>query len=242
MTLKDIEAEKKKKQSGFMAKYLEKSTFDNQTLNQLLAIWLIQSALPWSRIDDLLLAISFNYACRGVKLFSCTWAAIEAHKLYVNLQEQVLSTLKTLKSKITLIHDVWTTKGNHHAFMGIAAAYVSDDWVFRICHLGINKDVEIEETGANQFDGDLDGDGDDIEMGNEESDSKSKVEAPLEIQKNRVSQILKKVNFVIQKITSSAARQSEFAVWSTKLKYNGPSLIAGYRIRWNVQWQSRDRA
>jgi hypothetical protein len=47
MTLKDIEAKKKiKKQSGFMAKYLEKSTFDNQTLNQLLAIWLIQSALP----------------------------------------------------------------------------------------------------------------------------------------------------------------------------------------------------
>ncbi|PLW37678.1 hypothetical protein PCASD_12202 [Puccinia coronata f. sp. avenae] len=319
MTLKDIEAKKKKKQSGFMAKYLEKSTFDNQTLNQLLAIWLIQSALPWSRIDDLLLAISFNYARRGVKLFSCTWAAIEAHKLYVNLQEQVLSTLKTLKSKITLIHDVWTTKGNHHAFMGIAAAYVSDDWFLLqtlsptqttdsgsnngtltaevdqlvakktsinllltrnhircFCHkvalilkaglhyiniekkgltkekkitLGfvpgldtIGKDVEIKETGANQFDGDLDGDGDDIEMGNEESDSKSKVEAPLEIQKNRVSQILKKVNFVIQKITSSAARQSEFAVWSTKLKYNGPSLIAGYRIRWNVQWQSRDRA
>jgi hypothetical protein len=84
-----------------MAKYLEKSTFDNQTLNQLLAIWLIQSALPWSRIDDLLLEISFNYACRGVKLFSRTWAAKEAHKLYFNLQEQVLSTLK-----VWLFHSV----------------------------------------------------------------------------------------------------------------------------------------
>jgi hypothetical protein len=42
-----------------------------------------------------------------------------------------------LKSKITLIHDVWTTKGNHHAFIGIAAAYVSEDWGFCICHLGL---------------------------------------------------------------------------------------------------------
>ncbi|PLW08387.1 hypothetical protein PCANC_25219 [Puccinia coronata f. sp. avenae] len=94
----------------------------------------------------------------------------------------------------------------------------------------LKEDVEIEETGANQFDGNLDGDGDDIEMGNEESDSNSEVEAPLEMQKNHVSQILKKVDFVIQKITSSAARRSEFAVWSTKLEYNRPSLIAGYGI------------
>jgi hypothetical protein len=105
------------------------------------------------------------------------------------------------------------------------------------------EDVEIKETGTNQFDGDLDGDGDDIEMGNEESDSNREVKAPLEMQKNRVSQILKKVDFVIQKITSSAAlRQSEFAVWSTKLEHNGPSLIAGYGIQWKIQWQSQDRA
>ncbi|PLW42855.1 hypothetical protein PCASD_07228 [Puccinia coronata f. sp. avenae] len=41
-------------------------------------------------------------------------------------------------------------------------------------------------------------------------------------------------------ITSSAAKSSKFATWSKKLEYSGPSLIAGYGIRWNIKFQSRD--
>ncbi|KAH9446930.1 hypothetical protein Pst134EA_028916 [Puccinia striiformis f. sp. tritici] len=48
-----------------------------------------------------------------------------------------IARLCNLGSKFTLIHDVWTTKGNHHAFMGISVAYVSDDWTFHISHLGL---------------------------------------------------------------------------------------------------------
>ncbi|OAV94449.1 hypothetical protein PTTG_03071 [Puccinia triticina 1-1 BBBD Race 1] len=47
MTLKDIKAEKIKKQSGFMGKYLGKSSYDNQTLNHILVMWLIPTSLPW---------------------------------------------------------------------------------------------------------------------------------------------------------------------------------------------------
>jgi hypothetical protein len=57
-----------------------------------------------------------------------------------------------------------------------------------------------------------------------------------------ISKVLKKVDWVIQQITSSAAKRSEFGVWSKKLDYNGPSLIAGHGICWNIKWQSRDRA
>ncbi|KAH9472190.1 hypothetical protein Pst134EA_002813 [Puccinia striiformis f. sp. tritici] len=39
--------------------------------------------------------------------------------------------------KDNLIHDVWTTKGNRQAFMGILAAYVSENWEFKVIHLGL---------------------------------------------------------------------------------------------------------
>ncbi|KNE89510.1 hypothetical protein PSTG_17039 [Puccinia striiformis f. sp. tritici PST-78] len=114
-----------------MKKFIQVANFDNRTLNQLLVMWLIQSSLPWLRLTDRLLAISFGYARRGITLNSRTWAAAEAHRLYVNLKD------KALKSKITLIHDVWTTKGNRQAFLGIIATYISDDWVFKVCHLAL---------------------------------------------------------------------------------------------------------
>jgi hypothetical protein len=37
---------------------------------------------------------------------------------------------------------------------------------------------------------------------------------------------LPQVDFVIQRITSSSAQQLEFDVWSKKLDYKGPNLIA----------------
>jgi len=50
------------------------------------------------------------------------------------------------------------------------------------------------------------------------------------------------VDFVIQKITSSAARRSEFDIWCKRLDFLGPHLIAGHGIRWNIKFQSRERA
>ncbi|PLW52518.1 hypothetical protein PCANC_07685 [Puccinia coronata f. sp. avenae] len=59
---------------------------------------------------------------------------------------------------------------------------------------------------------------------------------------NPIAGILKKVNFVIQRITLSSSKRLEFEVWEKKLNYEGPNLIAGYGICWNVKWKSRDRA
>jgi hypothetical protein len=49
------------------------------------------------------------------------------------------------------------------------------------------------------------------------------------------------VDFVICQIKLSAAKRSEFNVWSKKLKYHGPTLIAGYGIQWNIKFESRNR-
>ncbi|KNF00258.1 hypothetical protein PSTG_06430 [Puccinia striiformis f. sp. tritici PST-78] len=53
---------------------------------------------------------------------------------------------------------------------------------------------------------------------------------------NRINPVLKK------KITSSAVKHSEFDTWAKKLDYSGPGLNAGHGIRWNIKFQSRERA
>ncbi|POW05550.1 hypothetical protein PSTT_09642 [Puccinia striiformis] len=59
---------------------------------------------------------------------------------------------------------------------------------------------------------------------------------------NQIVDTLAKVDFVIQKITASSAKRSEFATFSKELQHDGPSLIAGYGIRWNIKYESRKRA
>ncbi|KAA1116527.1 hypothetical protein PGT21_016981 [Puccinia graminis f. sp. tritici] len=45
---------------------------------------------------------------------------------------------------------------------------------------------------------------------------------------SNIDTVLKKVDFIIQRITSSSAKRSEYNMWCTKLDFNGLSLIAGY--------------
>jgi hypothetical protein len=93
VTLKKQQAEENAKASSAITKFVQGAAFDNWVLNQMLVIWLIMSAQPWQRIEDNILGISFNYTCRGVKLYSRTWAATKAHSFYTNLQKKVMNTL-----------------------------------------------------------------------------------------------------------------------------------------------------
>ncbi|OAV85415.1 hypothetical protein PTTG_30538, partial [Puccinia triticina 1-1 BBBD Race 1] len=152
-TAKDVENEMREGQHGMIKAYAKHTIFDPRVFNQLLVMWLVRFSLPWSRIKDFLLGVAFDYARRGIILFSRTWAATEAHRLYLNLQNNVISGLQKLNSKFTLIHDVWTTKGNHHAFLGISVAYVTVDWEFKISHLGMKfiASTQTTDSGSNNF-------------------------------------------------------------------------------------------
>jgi hypothetical protein len=67
--------------------------------------------------------------------------------------------------------------------------------------------------------------------GSELGDSETQVEQLGGSQsKCKILVILNKINLVIQRITSSAAKHSGFKVWCEKLDYKGPSLIAGLGI------------
>jgi hypothetical protein len=102
----------------------------------------------------------FNYLDASTKLHLQTWAASTAHSLYLSLQKAVLDDINVrdlyfqvstkvyidnehlscnqdANSKISLVSDVWTTKGGHKAFLGISACYITKNWVYRCQHLSI---------------------------------------------------------------------------------------------------------
>ncbi|PLW06528.1 hypothetical protein PCANC_28772 [Puccinia coronata f. sp. avenae] len=69
---------------------LKHAAFNNKVFNHLLMIWLVRYSLPWTQFNDFLLHVTFNYVQHGFQIYSWTWAATEAHQLYLNLQTQVV--------------------------------------------------------------------------------------------------------------------------------------------------------
>ncbi|OAV85625.1 hypothetical protein PTTG_30386, partial [Puccinia triticina 1-1 BBBD Race 1] len=118
--------------SGFLQ---NKQIFVNRVLNQLIMIWQIRQALPWSRIEDPTLRAAFQYTNPKAFLYGRRWSADESKKLYSMLKKTVFDELNNLDTKFTLIHDVWTTKGNRFAFIGASVAYVNSDWEYTVRHL-----------------------------------------------------------------------------------------------------------
>ncbi|KAI7959599.1 hypothetical protein MJO28_003390 [Puccinia striiformis f. sp. tritici] len=112
-----------------------KPVFVNRVLNQIIMIWQIRQALPWSRIEDPFLRAAFQYTNSKAQLYGRRWSADESKKLYDMLKSHVFHELDNLSTKFTLIHDVWTTKGNRFAFIGAAAAFINDDWEYTVRHL-----------------------------------------------------------------------------------------------------------
>ncbi|PLW27280.1 hypothetical protein PCASD_18821 [Puccinia coronata f. sp. avenae] len=98
--------------------FVTKGRFDNNTFNKLMVIWIIRHSLPWARFNDDTLRINIDFLNSHAKLHSQTWAATTSQSLYLNLQKSVLDDINTAGSKISLISDVWTTKGGHKAVLG----------------------------------------------------------------------------------------------------------------------------
>ncbi|KAH9450550.1 hypothetical protein Pst134EB_018081 [Puccinia striiformis f. sp. tritici] len=122
---------------GTLTAYATKPRYDNQTLNKLLVIWVIRQSLPWLRVEDFLLRVSLDYALVNTQLNSRVWAASHAHLLYLEQCGQVLKAIKSSDSQISLVSDVWTTKGSHKAFIGVSACYITPEWKYVCQHLAI---------------------------------------------------------------------------------------------------------
>ncbi|PLW37701.1 hypothetical protein PCANC_17161 [Puccinia coronata f. sp. avenae] len=58
----------------------------------------------------------------------------------------------------------------------------------------------------------------------------------------RLQDLTNKLDVVIKLITQSAAQQASFNHTSKKLNFKVSLLISGYSIRWNIKYQSRQKA
>ncbi|KAI7961689.1 hypothetical protein MJO28_002178 [Puccinia striiformis f. sp. tritici] len=119
--------------------------FDNVVLNRTLTVWLIRHALPWTRVEDEELQASFHYTQPGSQIFKWKWQAKSGQLLYLDLQTSMIESLKTNSSRFTLIHNVWTTKGNRYGFIGASITYVNDDWEYITTDSGSNNNTMAKE-------------------------------------------------------------------------------------------------
>ncbi|KAI9622452.1 hypothetical protein H4Q26_015131, partial [Puccinia striiformis f. sp. tritici PST-130] len=133
----DSAAKKKQNATSTLTAFTQKGRFDNATLNKILVFWIIRQSLPWNRFSDYLLGVAIDYCNANADVYSRTWAATYAHKLYINLQGKVIQDIHNSGSKISLVADVWTTKGNHKAFIGISCCYINQKWEYVMQHLAL---------------------------------------------------------------------------------------------------------
>ncbi|POW16079.1 hypothetical protein PSTT_01625 [Puccinia striiformis] len=295
-------------------------TFDNKTLNKLLVIWIVRQSLPWLRMEDFHLRVAFDYTLVNTSLNSRIWAALHAHQLYLEQRAQVLQGIRDSDSQISLVSDVWTTKGSHKAFVGMSVCYITPDWKYVCRHLAMKyvswhqngkylaspfanvlvkhglhqKITHTTDSGSNNFtmakgsltphkygstgedrkpfpflytiaeeevaelvdeeivevdreiieEVEIDpidaepavrepgweeefDDADDVDLGGEESG---------------IGFTLKKVDYICRRIASSPQKEAEWKLWAAEFRYTGPGLIGAYGIRWNIVYDSRDRA
>ncbi|KNE94873.1 hypothetical protein PSTG_11777 [Puccinia striiformis f. sp. tritici PST-78] len=109
--------------------------FDNGVFNQIVTLWLLRQAIPWNRVEDPYLKAAFHYCEAGANLFKRKWAANSAREVYLDLQDAMLKRLKDANSKFSLIHDVWTTKGNRFGFIGASVSFIDNEWQYVVLHL-----------------------------------------------------------------------------------------------------------
>ena len=159
------------KKEGLIASHFNRAEkFDKETLNNIMSSWLLRQAIPWNRIEDPYLRAAFHYCQPGSELFKRKWAATSGCVIYLDLKEAMLNCLKVCNSlhfqkyfvliyshynlfkqatnsKFNLIHDVWTTKGNHFGFIGASVSFIDNDWNYVVQHLSL-KFVSWHHKGS----------------------------------------------------------------------------------------------
>ncbi|KAA1113995.1 hypothetical protein PGTUg99_027999 [Puccinia graminis f. sp. tritici] len=239
LTAKQLAGRQTGRERGGITTFLQSASFDTKIFNQLVVISLIRLPLAWTHIEDTLLRVGFDYARRGVELYSAAWAAKEVHNLYCNLQAKVLSDIQSLPSQTT---DSGSNTGPMPEEVATNAIPVEqqDEIPFKEDILGSVPDLEPDYDEGDMI-------GDDVLLYHYHDKAKSEddcsnTQKSRALGANKINFILKKVDFVMQKTTASLSRRSEFDTWAKNLEYVGPRLIPNFVLDWSYQFQNRDRA
>lgn len=127
--------EKNKGSSGTLDKFVSVVKFSVEIFNQVMVIWILLHALPWARMEDTPLRAAFRFGNINAAVRSATWAQRASACLYGDMLKEVVAELRGIPGQFCLIHDVWTTKGKRHAFIGVSVTYIDSDWKFCCRHL-----------------------------------------------------------------------------------------------------------
>ncbi|POW04663.1 hypothetical protein PSHT_11128 [Puccinia striiformis] len=57
-----------------------------------------------------------------------------------------------------------------------------------------------------------------------------------------MSGVVSRIDYICQRIASNPQKQAEWKLWAGKLGYTGRGAIGGFGIRWNIAYDSRQRA
>lgn len=73
-----------------MQAFINKPKFSVEILNVILVIWIVRHAIAWQRFSDFTLRAAFKLSNPGADMWSPTWAAKTAKRLYNSLHSAVL--------------------------------------------------------------------------------------------------------------------------------------------------------
>ncbi|KAA1091307.1 hypothetical protein PGT21_030989 [Puccinia graminis f. sp. tritici] len=234
--------------------------FDKKILNQILMIWQTRNALPWSRIEDFDLQAAFHYCQSDAILFKRKWVASEAKQLYVLLQGAMLQMLKiALIVNAGLAELGMIAPPPSKVKESILGTFPYSDVMETIAEV----EEEMEEDNNDQANGpdhqtnpSIDDDEisepehDEEELARlgdqqdkeEEDNNPGEYQAANRNESNRLDHVTRKLDFVVRKITSTSAWRQVFIRKTNKKGLKLRSLIPGYGIRWNIKFESRERA
>ena len=93
-SLQESKTKTDKKEGSIASHFNRAEKFDNETLNNIISLWLLRQAIPWNRIEDPYLRAAFHYCEPGSELFKRKWAATSGRVIYLDLKEAMLNRLK----------------------------------------------------------------------------------------------------------------------------------------------------
>ncbi|KAI9628782.1 hypothetical protein KEM48_011379 [Puccinia striiformis f. sp. tritici PST-130] len=222
-TAREAEAEGAKNQPKIDG-FLTTKRFDNRVLNQLIVIWQVRQALPWNRIEDPYLGAAFAYCNKESRLFSPLGKMVEEP------EEDEDDNSNNNGADVIIVNQPDDIENVEEASESDYGNADDEDSYYKTDSEGENSAGDLDQHNTAKS-----------KSQNSENDQtqpgKSKPIKSLELRDLTIN-----LDFVIKKITRSAAQRGPFQKTAENMGINVSPLIAGYGIQWNIKYESHKRA
>ncbi|KAI9627630.1 hypothetical protein KEM48_012092 [Puccinia striiformis f. sp. tritici PST-130] len=262
--LKAQELKDKANGPGTLTAYATKPRYDNQTLNNLPVIWVIlltlvktdevknseeaQPKLPSSGIEPGQAGGSVTTGERGLttRLY-WLFCPLTRYRQYADNGDNtasswtwlLLSELESSSDNYTLLGVFFAQKWLSRGQVLRAIKPITEVQLEEL----VEEDIVVVDDEMNDIEPEVDPN--DAEPATPEPGWEWNLENDEDGAEGKVTGIaftLKKIDYICQHIASLPQKQAEWKLWAAQQKYPGRGIIVGYGIRWNIAFESRERA